>query len=211
MTLTTERLILRPFTMDDVEAAHRWGGNPANVRYMFWGPNTLEGTRWFIDFVIKRAENEPRRDYDFAVVLRETGAVIGSCGINVDGSGAMAELGWILHLDHHKNGYGTELAAELIRFGFEDLRLHRIFAPCAAVNYGSYRIMERNGMRREATHVRRFGRALTRNGLTVRCTQFWRRNGSRDTHRERSRPFRKTETSRTCAHCASVHKIMMHI
>ena len=156
MTLNTDRLILRPFTPDDVDAAHSWGGNPANVRYMFWGPNTLEDTRRFIDFVIKRAENAPRRDYDFAVVLRETGAVIGSCGISVDGSGAMAELGWILHLDHHKKGYGTELAAELIRFGFEELKLYRIFAPCAAVNYGSYRVMERNGMRREATHVKAF-------------------------------------------------------
>ena len=156
MTLTTNRLILRPFTLNDVDAVQSCGGNPENVRYMSWGPNTLEQTRNFLDFVIKRAENEPCRDYDFAVVLKETGAVIGSCGINVDGSGAKGQLCWILHLDFHKNGYGTELAAELIRFGFEELKLHRIFAPCAAVNYGSYRVMERNGMRREATHVKDF-------------------------------------------------------
>ena len=156
MTLTTNRLILRPFTPDDVDAVQSWSGNPENVRYMAWGPNTLEQTRNFLDFVIKRAENEPRRDWDFAVVLKETGAVIGSGGIYVDNSGKMAELGWILHLDHHKKGYGTEFAAELIRFGFDELELHRIFAPCAAVNYGSYRVMERNGMRREATHVKAF-------------------------------------------------------
>jgi len=59
-------------------------------------------------------------------------------------------LGWILHRDFWKQGYGTELCAELIRFGFEELGLHRIYATCYAENYGSYRVMERNNMRREA-------------------------------------------------------------
>ena len=154
MTLTTNRLILRPFTPDDVGVMQTWASNRSNIRYMSFGPNTPEQSLNFINLTIKRAVEEPRRAHDFAVVLRETGAVIGSCGINIDGSDAMAELGWVLHLDHHKKGYGTELAAELIRFGFEDLKLHRIFAPCAAVNYGSYRVMERSGMRREATHVK---------------------------------------------------------
>ena len=157
MTLNTPRLILRPFMLDDFDAVWSWASNPANTRFMGWDTHTDEAqTRGFIEHLINRAENEPRRDYDFAVVLQETGAVIGSCGIYVDGAGSQGELGWILHLDHHKKGYGTELAAELIRFGFEDLKLHRIFAPCAAVNYGSYRVMERNGMRREATHVKAF-------------------------------------------------------
>ena len=52
--------------------------------------------------------------------------------------------------------YGTEICGELIRYGFEDLELRRIFVPCAAANYGSYRIMERNGMRREALHIKKF-------------------------------------------------------
>jgi len=154
MTLNTERLILRPFTMDDAPAAQRWCGNLENVRYMSFGPNTIEQTRDYINLAVGRAEVNPRREWDFVVTLRGTGEVIGSCGIAIDGSGEMAELGWVLHLDHHKKGYGTEFAAELIRFGFEDLKLHRIYALCAAVNYGSYRVMERNGMRREATYIK---------------------------------------------------------
>jgi len=157
MTLNTSRLILRPFTLDDVDAMQTWASNPANTRYMGWGTHQMpEQTRDVVASFIRHSDDEPRRDYDFAVVLRESGAVIGSCGIYGDGAGSQGELGWILHLDHHKKGYGTEFAAELIRFGFEDLKLHRIFAPCAAVNYGSYRVMERNGMRREATHVKAF-------------------------------------------------------
>jgi RimJ/RimL family protein N-acetyltransferase len=147
--LVTRRLILRPFTTGDFEAVHSWAGNPANTRYMGWGPNSEEQTRAFLDEVVT-----PGKDY--AVVLKSSNAVIGSCGIYPDKENDTAELGWILHMDHWKRGYGAELGGELIRYGFEDLKLRRITAPCAAVNYGSYRVMERNGMRREATHRKSF-------------------------------------------------------
>jgi RimJ/RimL family protein N-acetyltransferase len=158
--LTTERLLLRPFASDDFAAVHSWASNPANVRYMAWGPNTEDDTRWFL------SQTKPGKD--FAVVLSEIDTVISSCGIYPDDanlgtvsdeayrSGLSAELGWILHIDHWKKGCGAELCGELIRYGFEDLNLRRIKAPCAAANYGSYRIMERNGMRREALHVKGF-------------------------------------------------------
>lgn len=148
MTLETARLTLRPLTEDDFEAVHSWAGNPENVRYMAFGPNTEKDTKGFLSIT------KPGKD--FAACLRETGKVIGSCGIYPDADNDTGELGWILHMAHWKQGYGTELAAELIRYGFEDLKLRRITAPCAAVNYGSARVMERNGMRREATHVKAF-------------------------------------------------------
>lgn len=146
--LQTQRLIYRPPTIDDFEAVHSWASNPENTRYMSWGPNSPEDTSGFL------AIAQPGKD--FLVVLAETGAVIGSCGIYPDDDNDTAVVGWILHKDHWKQGYGTELAGELIRYGFEDLGLRRITAPCAAVNYGSYRIMERNGMRREALHKQAF-------------------------------------------------------
>jgi RimJ/RimL family protein N-acetyltransferase len=148
MTLETKRLILRPLNLDDFGAVHSWASNPGNTRYMAWGPNTEEDTRGFLSAV------KPGKD--FAVVLKETESVIGSCGIYPDNDNDTAELGWILHMDYWKRGYGTELGGELIRYGFEDLKLRRIFAPCAAANYGSCRVMERNGMRREALHIKAF-------------------------------------------------------
>jgi RimJ/RimL family protein N-acetyltransferase len=146
--LETARLILRPLTTDDFAAVQSWAGNPANVRYMAWGPNTEEQTREFI------AHTKP--GFDFAVVLKESGTVIGSCGIYPDSANDTAEIGWILHISRWKHGYGTELGGELIRYGFEDLKLRRVVSPCAASNYGSYRVMERNGMRREALHLKAF-------------------------------------------------------
>jgi len=148
-TLETGRLMLRPITLNDTEAIQSWASNPENIRYMSFGPNTDEDTREFITSFTKAGQ-------DFAVVLKESGKVIGTCGIRPDSAGDTGELGWILHKDHWKYGYGTELGGELIRYGFDDLKLRRIYAPCAAVNYGSYRVMERNGMRREALHVKAF-------------------------------------------------------
>jgi len=147
-SLETARLILRAHVPEDLDAVQSWSGNPANTRYMAWGPNTREQSREFL------ASTKPGKH--FAVVLKETGVIIGSCGIFPDDANDTGEIGWILHIDHWKRGYGTEFAEELIRYGFEDLKLRRICAPCAAVNYGSYRVMERNGMRREALHLKAF-------------------------------------------------------
>jgi RimJ/RimL family protein N-acetyltransferase len=121
---------------------------------MIWGPNNEEQTKSFIDNTIKSAETEPRTNYDFAIVLNETGTLIGGGGIYLDSDKNQANLGWILHKDYWKQGYGTEFAAALLKFGFEKLNLHRIYVTCHADNYGSYRVMERNGMRREAHHIK---------------------------------------------------------
>jgi len=144
--LQTARLLLRPVTTDDFAALHSWCSVAENVRYMTFGPNTEEQTRNWI------ANAKP--GYDFAFVLKETGQVIGTGGICADEANDTGTLGWILHRDHHGLGYGTEFAAELVRYGFEDLRLRRITATCVAANVGSSRIMERAGMRREALRVK---------------------------------------------------------
>jgi len=144
----TDRLILRTPVSDDFDAVHSWASVPENTRYMDWGPNTVEQT---IEFL---ASVKPGKD--FAVVLKESGLVVGTCGIYPDEAGDTAEIGWILHRDHWRQGYGTEFGGELIRYGFEDLGLRRITSHCAAVNYGSKRIMERNGMRQEGQHCQAF-------------------------------------------------------
>jgi len=155
MQLETPRLILREIGEADFTAIHSMGGNPANVAYMAWGPNGEEQTWGFIANAIQDAQAEPRVSFHFAVTLKSTGQLIGTCDISreKDWHGRRficGGLGWILHMDHWKQGYGTEFAAALLRFGFEELGLHRIHVSCDAENYGSYRVMERNGMCREA-------------------------------------------------------------
>ena len=147
-TLETERLILRKFKEEDFEAVHSYGGCAENLTYMLFGPNSEEQTMDVIKRFIRQAEENPIVNYDYAVVLKESVKLIGSCGITL--SDDKGEVGWLIHRDYWNKGYGTELAKELLRFGFKDLKLRRIVASCDAENIGSYKIMEKLGMRKEA-------------------------------------------------------------
>ena len=155
MQLETPRLILRDIREDDFAAIHSWAGNIDNVTYMAFGPNDEAATRAWIADALKWAQENPRIEFDFAITLKSDGRVIGTGGISREKAWHVprfiaGNMGWILHMDHWKRGYCTEFAAALLRFGFEELDLHRIHVTCDAENYGSYRVMERNGMRREA-------------------------------------------------------------
>ena len=150
LTLSTDRLILRPFRDDDFDAVHRYAGNFDNLRMTAWGPNTEAQTHGFLRTAQAQVRQSPRRDFDFALERKDSGELIGGVGIFVDESGAQAEIGWTLRLEQHHQGFATEAARELLRFGFETLSLQRIWATCRADNTGSFRVMERCGMRREA-------------------------------------------------------------
>ena len=151
-TLTSERLMLRPFSEDDHEAVHSYASNRDNLIYMLWGPNTSEDTERFIRFAIDTSREEPCKNYQYAAVLKEDMKLIGGCGITLDDN-AQAEIGWLLHRDYWKQGYGTEIGNCLLELAFDVLNLHRVIAHCDAENYGSYRVMENIGMRREGLFI----------------------------------------------------------
>jgi [ribosomal protein S5]-alanine N-acetyltransferase len=154
MILTTKRLLLRPLIEDDFAAVHRYASALENVIFMPFGPNSEDDTRAFIMRAIAGWQQIPQNQFDFAVTLRESGQLIGAGGLYLKGDLSEASAGWILHRDYWKQGYCSEFAAALLRFGFESLNLHRIYATCDANNQASYRVMERNGMRREAHYIK---------------------------------------------------------
>jgi len=147
-TLETERLILRKFAPDDLPAVQSYTSCPDTVTYMVWGPNTEDDTRAFINMAIRNAEQEPCRDYQYAAVFKDTGTLIGACNLHINDE-QTAEIGWILHPNHWNKGYGFEMGKRLLELGFDELSFHRIIAVCDAENIGSYRLMEKLGMRRE--------------------------------------------------------------
>lgn len=148
-TLRTERLVLRPFRGEDVGAVQSYAGDSGNTTFMLWGPNTVEETREFVRMAMMQAEVRPCVEYHYAVDL--DGEVIGGCSLSV--AGDEGEIGWILHRDYWRQGFGTEIGMELLKMGFDELKLHRILAHCDAENIGSYRIVENIGMRREGLFI----------------------------------------------------------
>jgi RimJ/RimL family protein N-acetyltransferase len=63
------------------------------------------------------------------------------------------EIGFMFHPDHHGRGYATESAQPLIDWGFDVVGFHRIIGRLDARNFGSARVLEKLGLRREALMI----------------------------------------------------------
>jgi RimJ/RimL family protein N-acetyltransferase len=182
MVLETRRHLLRELAAGDLPAVQAYAGDPEVVRYLDWGPSTPEDTVRFLALAQATRDAAPRTGYHLAITLRENGRVIGGCRIEIHSAvHAGGDIGYVLAREAWGDGHATEAAQALVRFGFERLGLHRIWATCDVDNQPSARVLEKLGMRREA-----------------RLRQNVRRRGEwRDSHlyailepewRERSRP-----------------------
>ncbi len=147
--IETPRLRLRDYRPEDWERVHLYGADPEFSRFEAWGPNTVEDTRKFVSSMVEQAARSPRYKFDFAVCLKDSGLLIGGCGIRRESQeSAVANLGWAIHPEHQAKGYATEAARALIDFGRRELGLSVIYATCDARNVASYRVMEKLGMKR---------------------------------------------------------------
>ncbi len=63
-----------------------------------------------------------------------------------------ASIGYVLRRDCWGRGYATEAGRGLLRFGFERIKAHRIFASCDVEHVRSIRVLEKLGMTREGRH-----------------------------------------------------------
>jgi RimJ/RimL family protein N-acetyltransferase len=150
MILETERLILRDFVAEDWAAILAYQADPRYLRYYAWTERAEEDVRAFLQMFLNQQQARPRIKFQLAVTLRESGRLIGNCGIRKDSPAAhQADIGYELAPDHWGQGYATEAARAIVAFGFEDLKLHRIWADCVAENTGSARVLEKLGMRLE--------------------------------------------------------------
>jgi RimJ/RimL family protein N-acetyltransferase len=148
--IRTKRLLLRDLKEADWQAVHEYASDPEIVRYMDWGPNTAEETKGFIQRALAGQKERPHRNYSLAIVLKAGDKLIGSCGICV--SNPENKEGWIGYcLSRHfwRKGYATETATALVDFGFDKLKLHRVFATCGPENMASAHVLEKVGMKRE--------------------------------------------------------------
>jgi len=146
----THRLILRELVLSDFEAVHDYASDPVVTRFTSFGPNTLEETREFLSRSIHAGSVSPRQIHTFAVIERDSGRLIGSCGLEQsDGTGRHYAFGYCFHRHWWGRGFGKETAAALVQFGFDRLQAHRLWAHVFLGNTASERILEGLGFRRE--------------------------------------------------------------
>ena len=140
--IKTQRLIIRKFKPSDYTELYEYLSDINVVRYEPYEPYTLEETK-------REAEFRSNSDEYFAVTLKDCGRLIGNLYLGKRDFNSY-ELGYVFNRDWQMSGYATESAKALLDYTFGTLQAHRVTARCNPVNYRSYKLMERLGMRREA-------------------------------------------------------------
>jgi RimJ/RimL family protein N-acetyltransferase len=154
-TIVTDRLVLRPFRMDDLDDVWAYQQLPEVSRHMLWGARDLEQSRESLIRMV--GENSLENDGDYltlAVTVVGASTVVGHVELGlVSAEHEQGEIGYVFHPAYQGKGYATEATREMVRLGFEELGLHRIIARCSARNTASAALMKRLGMRQEAHFV----------------------------------------------------------
>lgn len=153
--LRTERLVLRGFEASDAERVQELAAerevavNTMNIPH----PYPEGGAAAWI------AAQDEKPDPDDVRFAIDDGQLVGSIGLRVQRNFERAELGYWIGKPFWGRGYATEAVSAVIRYGFEELHLHRIYAGYFHRNERSARVMVKNGMTYEGRlrqHVKKW-------------------------------------------------------
>ena len=140
--LETDRLILRPLTVNDADAVFVWASDPKVNRYMIYPLHAdIEVTRQWL----RSVEQAEDGDYDFGFVRKSDGLLIGTGGVYDNGDGSW-EFGYNLRHDCWSQGYATEATQAMIAFAHKELGAKVFVSNHAVDNPASGRVMEKCGL-----------------------------------------------------------------
>lgn len=154
MTIETERLILRPWRETDAGALFRYASDPEIGPIAGWEPHTsVENSLKIIRTVFAAPEV-------YAVVLKETGEPVGSCGLmfsdslhSADMGEGEAEIGYWIGKPYWGRGLIPEAVGALLARGFGELGLEAAWCGYYDGNIKSKRVCEKSGFRFHHTNV----------------------------------------------------------
>ncbi|MDF2438926.1 MAG: N-acetyltransferase [Bacteroidota bacterium] len=143
--ITTERLYLREFTIDDVQLIFELNSDPLVTKYTEKGPDkTLEDAR-------KRLQNEILPQYThgvgrWAVFLKSNDEFIGWCGVKYIEKEKVYTLGYRFLPKHWGKGYATEAGKASLEYATNKMSIKEIFAKAMSVNAASIHVIKKLGM-----------------------------------------------------------------
>jgi RimJ/RimL family protein N-acetyltransferase len=153
--LRTPRLDLRPYESSDLDHLRAMYSREEVNRYLYSEPMGEDALLASLEKKVGRREwTGEGTGFNLLGVLRATGDVVGDVALRlVSEEHRTGEVGFVLKPEFTGCGYATEMAAEMLRVGFDELSLHRVVGRLDARNTGSAAVLERLGMRREALLV----------------------------------------------------------
>ena len=152
--LETERLILRDFAPTDWDELNTMLADPLVTRHMHFSSWDEARRRAWLTEMVQGAQQSPRKWYNWAITLRNTGTLIGWLGIG--GASHSPEAGtrgcgYALNRHFWGQGYMPEAVRAIFTYEFTVLGMHRILAECETPNTASARVMQKSGMSYEGT------------------------------------------------------------
>lgn len=145
ITLTTDRLVLRPVRMEDAEPMFlNWANDPEVTKYMTWEPHeNIEVTKQVINYWLKKYE-EPDT-VRFAITLKGSDEPFGTIDI-VEFIDDTPVIGYCLSRKLWNKGYMTEACKAVIKYVFS-LGYKRIIIEAVDENIGSNRVIQKCGFK----------------------------------------------------------------
>lgn len=139
--LVTERLVLRPPHLEDVDAIAYLANNPrvADMLARMPHPYTRENA---VDFV-ERSRKGEMGNCIYAITQADNGLFMGCCGIHPRGEDL--EIGYWLGEPYWGNGYATEASDALIDLAFRATAIGRLHISCRVINARSRRVIHKSG------------------------------------------------------------------
>ena len=141
--IETERLVLRPVTLDDAEAMFEYASNQENTRYTFPTNQSLEETKNNIaQFYLANPLGR------WGIELKSTGEFIGTIDLHkMDTVLKKATIGYIINQKYWNRGFTTEANRVVIELAFEKIGMNKLDAFHDKDNPASGKVMEKSGMR----------------------------------------------------------------
>ncbi len=142
--IETKRLVLRPMLGSDFDALLLIFTDPKVMAAFDHPPFTHEQmNRW----LNRNLDHQDKFGYGlYSVILKESGELIGDCGLEVMDDMGAAELGYDFRSDFWNQGYATEAATAVREHAFDVLRLPQLISLIRVGNLASRRVAEKVGM-----------------------------------------------------------------
>lgn len=165
LVIETDRLILRPMRITDVDDLLEYQSDPEIVKYIPWPPRTRVQVIEAAEKTIATCTFDIQDENDYIVLVwelkngpgvenNEIGQVIGQSNMGlVSKRDSCANIGWVTHRGFQRQGYALEATKALMHFGFDALPIHRIIADIDTRNPESAAMAEKLGMRREGEFI----------------------------------------------------------
>jgi ribosomal-protein-alanine N-acetyltransferase len=146
----TDRLILRELTCDDAGELHHYQSRPEHWVQMAIETEEFTDQNFRVEKYLELRGVGPQR-FIFAYVarLKGDGTLIGQVSLSRFNHPGLASVGFGVDSCHSGEGYGTEMVRRILRYGFEDVGVHRISAEIAVENAASRRVAEQAMMQFE--------------------------------------------------------------